>query len=204
MTYSKEWDEIYAAGKQITRWPWSDLVSAVSRHCGVLKGKHVLELGCGPGGNRMFFEAAGADYLGIDGSWFPDQVVMDFTKEIPDGPWDLIFDRAAVTHNDTDSIRRCLGLVFDALKPGGIYIGIDWFSTSHDDAHRGEQVDLFTRTNVASGQFKGVGKVHFSSYAHLMELFCRFEVLSLAHKIVSDKVDQKGPFASWNIVARKL
>lgn len=214
---SREWDEIYAAGKQMTLWPWSDLVSAVKRYCanadGNIDGKHVLELGCGPGANMPFFFQGGADYWGIDASKAALEAIptggirlmhADFTQQIPNNyEWDLICDRAAVTHNDTVSIKRCLDMVFEALKPGGYYIGIDWFSWAHGSAHMGVPVDTFTRTGIPFGQFKDVGTVHFSSMAHMMELFHRFDVLSLSEKILSEKVLERERFASWNIIARK-
>lgn len=208
MTFSPAWNDIYARGEQITRWPWSDLVSAVRRHCGDLEGKAVLELGCGAGGNSRFFDEELASYYGMDAAKIDNTLIerrvleCDFTLAVP-GQWDLIFDRAAVTHNDTESIKRCLDLVFNALKPGGHYIGIDWFSWSHAAAHHGIPVDAFTRRDIPFGQFVNVGLVHFSSMAHLMELFHRFEVLSLSEKIVSEKVLERERFASWNIVARR-
>ena len=60
-----EWDDIYAGGRQMTRWPWSDLVSAVKRYTPNLNGKAVLELGCGPGANIRFFQDEGAAYHGL-------------------------------------------------------------------------------------------------------------------------------------------
>lgn len=208
MNSRSEWDAIYAAGQQMIRWPWTDLVSAVRRHCGDMHGKSVLELGCGHGTNSRFFDDEGAQYYGleqatVDHTWAIDRVMqVDFTESIP-GHWDLLFDRAAVTHNDTESIKRCLDLVFNALKPGSYYIGIDWFSREHEASDKGVPVDAYTRTDIPDGQFQGVGKVHFSTHAHLLELFERFEIMSLAHKVVTDKCSNAGTFASWNIVARK-
>ena len=209
---SREWDEIYSAGKQMTRWPWTDLVSAVKRHVGELDDKHVLELGCGPGANMPFFFQGGADYWGLDASRAaleatpPGGIHLmhgDFTQQIPNNEaWDLVCDRAAVTHNDTTAIKRCLDMVFERIAPGGHYIGIDWFSREHWASEEGDKVDAFTRTNITEGQFSGVGKVHFSTASHLLELFGQFEIVSLAHKIVSSKTGDP-MFASWNIVARK-
>lgn len=212
MTSSTEWDDIYASGRQMTRWPWTDLVSSVSKHVGALDGKHVLELGCGPGANMPFFFQGGADYWGMDASKAALEAIPpggiqlvrgDFTQQIPNNhEWDLVCDRAAVTHNDTASIKRCLDMVFERMAPGGYYIGIDWFSREHSASQEGAEVDKYTRTGILEGQFAGVGKVHFSTAGHLMELFARFEIASLAHKIVSSKTGDP-LFASWNIVARK-
>ena len=213
MTYSEEWGDIYARGEQMVRWPWSDLVSLVKRYCGDIKDWQVLELGCGiAGANSKFFIEEGAYYIGQDAAFGSSEqsavgfpwCAVDFTNHLPgEGEdYDLICDRAAVTHNDTESIKRCLGLVYDALKPGGWYIGVDWFSTEHSDAGRGEQVDELTWRDIPDGQFKGCGVVHFSHFKHLTELFNAFVILRMEHKtIVSTEGDR---FASLNIVARKL
>lgn len=213
MTYSKEWNDIYDRGEQMVCWPWSDLVSLVKRHCGDIEGKPVLELGCGAGGNRQFFVAEGADYTGMDGAQLDPQWMFggDFTKSLPPGPYDLICDRAAVTHNDTESIKRCLGLAYDALKPGGWYIGVDWFSKMHADSLLGDYVDDFTRRDIPEGQFEGCGIVHFADLYHMEDLFKAFTIVAMPHKqvesmpvAVSRSLLMCEIFASFNIVARKV
>lgn len=224
MTYSEEWNDIYARGEQMVRWPWTDLVSLVKRHCGDIKGKRVLELGCGPTAcnSKFFLGEEVAQYIGLDSAFqaaggvcdheheespnmnSPQSLLIecDFTKEIAWGEFDLICDRAAVTHNDTESIRRCLELAYDALKPGGFYIGVDWFSTEHSDAWRGERVDDHTRRDIPDGQFKGCGVVHFSHFSHLTDLFGAFVIVRMEHKLIVPT--EGGQFASLNIVAQKL
>ena len=209
--FSAEWSDVYARGEQIVRWPWSDLISACKRHLPALAGMRVIELGCGTGPNIRFFEAEGADYYGVDGSAEAVKTcaranvcVGDFTRRLPELPaLDMICDRAAVTHNDTGSTRRCLDLCHDALKPGGFYIGIDWFSSAHWAFKHGTSVDEFTRSHIAEGQFKGVGLVHFSDSPHLMDLFRKFEIVDLSHKVITSCNSADRVFASWNIVARK-
>ena len=227
MTYSEEWNDIYARGEQVNQWPWTDLVSAVKRYCGDIEGWRVLELGCGSvtnevSCNSLFFTHEGAEYVGLDASfkvyeWIgnaeygsPTFAKMDFTKELPEGPFDLIVDRAAVTHNDTKSIRRCLDLAYDALKPGGWMIGVDWFSTLHTDRDKGTWHDDYTRRDIPEGQFKGCGIVHFSNFTHLEDLFERFTIIDLCHKQkepsykpIDDTSTPPECLASWDIVARR-
>src|SRR5687768_11597172 len=148
MSFSAEWDGIYQAGQQHTAWPWSDLVSLVRRFvAGDLASARVLELGCGTGANAPFFLASGAAYHAIDGSATAVAVVNerfpmlrgavvagDFTRAFPlPGPFDLIIDRASVTHNSAQAVRQTLDLAFSALRTGGHYIGVDWFSERHSD-----------------------------------------------------------------------
>lgn len=205
---------------QHTAWPWTDLISLVYRYASKnLSGLCVLELGCGTGANASFFLASGVDYHAIEGSAaavsvvhqrFPELrnsvIVGDFTSSFPSSPpFDLVVDRAALTHNSTDAIQHTLTLTWNSLKVGGLYIGIDWFSEGHSDRKYGTPVaDENTFTEFSDGQFKGCGKVHFSDESHLRSLFSRFEILSLAEKTVR-RLEPKDDhlFASYNIVARK-
>tara|TARA_B100000795_G_scaffold270018_1_gene261908 strand:- start:3674 stop:4351 length:678 start_codon:yes stop_codon:yes gene_type:complete len=221
--FSEEWDEIYIKNQQLTSWPWSDLVSLVYRHCAsaVSKNGQVFELGCGAGPNIPFIQSIGMNYYGVEGSYdivkklhkkFPELIerifLGDFTKKdcfkiLP--KIDIIIDRASVTHNDQESISNTLRNSFDLLKPGGHFIGIDWFSTKHSDFILGKMgSDAYTRSEIIGGQFENIGNVHFSDEKHLRYLFSSFDIISLEEKIINIyEPNNNHQFASWNIVARK-
>ncbi|MBL8400119.1 MAG: class I SAM-dependent methyltransferase [Candidatus Accumulibacter phosphatis] len=222
MSFSSEWEQRYAESTHLSVWPWSDVVSLVHRHLKPILmagGGRVLELGSGAGANIPLFISLGMDYYGIEGSptivkklhqRYPDLIQniieADFTTRQPfEGRFDLVLDRASLTHNNTVSIRSALQIVSDALKPDGIFIGSDWFSMNHSDFLSGEAVDDdFTRTAYSKGQFTGVGKVHFSNALHLRDLFSNFEILFIEEKLMRRYEPQDNhQFASWNIVARK-
>jgi SAM-dependent methyltransferase len=222
LAFCYDWEERYAEGTHLSVWPWSDLVSLVHRHGKTIVASgegRVLELGCGAGANIPLFRALGMDYYSIEGSptivrqlhgRYPDLaekiLVGDFTHELPFGnDFDLVIDRASMTHNNESSIRDALALVLNALKVGGMFIGSDWFSNSHSDFSRGEQIDdEYTRTNHTVGQFVGAGKVHFSDEQHLRDLFSRFEIVIMTEKLVRTcEPLNSHQFASWNVVARK-
>jgi SAM-dependent methyltransferase len=222
MSFSTEWEEKYSANTHLSVWPWSDVVSLVHRHCKPViaeGGGRVLELGCGAGANIPLFRVLGMDYYAMEGSStivkqlherYPDRVQKivcgDFTVDQPfAGRFDLVVDRASLTHNNTVSIKNALKIAFDALLPGGTFIGVDWFSTNYSDFAIGEAIDDdFTKTNIKIGSFAGVGKVHFSDEAHLRDLFSEFEITFLEERLTQrhEPKDQH-QFASWNIVARK-
>lgn len=221
MTFSPEWDDAFRADTHISTFPWSDLVSFVHRYAKPADGfRRVLELGCGAGANIPFFLRLGVTYYSVEGSpnavarvlaAYPDlkdRVVNgDFTQVIPfDGSFDLVVDRAALVHNPTDAIRRTLKMVSDRLRPSGKVIGIDWFSSEHQDSAGGDAVDLHTRTNFTAGPFAGIGNVHFCDHEHLADLVTQagLRLEHLEHKqteaIFPAKRDR---FGYWNFVAVK-
>jgi SAM-dependent methyltransferase len=220
MTFSQEWDACYAGNTHLSVWPWSDLVSLVFRHCNrnPPEQRRVLELGCGAGANIPFLSHWSPAYFGIEGSAaivkvlhdrFPalrnNIACADFTSTLVfEGLFDLIVDRASITHNNTASIAKVLEHVWHSLKPGGVFIGVDWFSTRHSDFQEGVREDDYTRNAFDAGQFAGVGRVHFSDEAHLRTLFSRFDMRLLEEKtIIRREPQDEHVFASWNIVARR-
>jgi SAM-dependent methyltransferase len=219
VNFSPEWDQRYLENTHLAVWPWSDVVSLVRRHCGSLADAAILELGCGAGANIPFLNSLGARYFGVDGSAtmvarlrqsFPELApriaLADFTLELPfTERFALVVDRAAVTHNSTAAIEAALDLVWQAMRPGGHFVGVDWFSTTFTEFERGEpREDRYTRGGYRDGPFAGTGRVHFSDFEHLQRLFRRFELLLLEEKRVHAQIPaSSGEFAAWNLVARK-
>lgn len=220
MGFSNEWEQQYASSNHLSRWPWSDLVSYVMRYARPTGSDFkVLEVGCGAGANIPFFLSLDANYTAVDGSAstinnlkqaYPELQdalhVMDFSKELPAGKFDLIIDRGAITHNDTQGITSTISNIYEALTEQGKFIGIDWFSTRYSDFSNPEacieQVDEWTRTfNSKSRSFANLGNVHFSDKAHLETLFSDFTLSHMQHKIIEDGTGWE--LASYNFVADK-
>lgn len=220
MSFSTQWDQIYREGSNISIWPWSDLVSYIHRYAKPFSSStKVLEIGFGSGANIPFFLSLGMDYYGIEGS---DSIAARVREKYPElknrlqtgdfirqnflDKYDLVVDRSSMTHNDNNAIREGLKNLWAAMKPGAKYFGIDWFSAEHSDYGVGDSIDEFTRANAMTGQFAGVGNVHFSSKEHLVELFTEagFDLIRLEHKRHTIEIPNQGyVFASWNLVAIK-
>ena len=187
--FSIEWDQRYKENLQMSIWPWSDLVSAVMR-LRLPASTRVLELGCGAGANIPFFKHLGMDYHAVEGSpvivdqlheRFPEYKDTikcgDFTQEIPfDGAFDLIIDRAAITHNSTKNIESVIRLIHHYLNVQGYFVGIHWFSTQHPQFGQGKKIDIFTE-KYNDGPFKDLGNVHYSDKRHLL-IFLRPLILN--------------------------
>ena len=224
MEYSNEWNEAYKNNSHMSIWPWSDLVSCVYRYANPKDGyQRVLELGCGAGANIPLFLALDCSYYGVDGSQiitaklienYPQLkgkiITSDFSKVHHsefDNYFDLVIDRASITHNNTSAIKRILESVIIYLKPGGKFIGIDWFSTQHSDFEKGRAIDSYTKIDLPhTSQFSGIGQVHFSDKKHIIELFTDtgFIIERLEHKErISIFPENNHHFASWDIIAYK-
>lgn len=212
-----DWERIYAHSRHLSVWPWSDLVSLTMRFVRPQPGSRVLELGCGAGANIPFFLSLGAEYWGIEASAtiltrlrqnYPELegrlIVGDFATELgAPGLFDVVIDRGSITHNPTSSIRRIMELIGGKLAPGGMLVGVDWFSTASADYRSGSKgEDAFTRIGFDKGRLAGTGLAHFCDEAHLRELLSGFRIIHLDHKLVEQREPTDGTsFASWNFVA---
>ena len=163
MNFSVQWEERYLQNTHLSVWPWSDLVSLVRRHCDLGVSSNVLEFGCGAGANIPFFKSLGVEYYALEGSatmvarlrsCFPELaqtiVAGDLTLALPfQERFHLVVDRAALTHNGTRGVEDGLRLAWQALRFGGLFVGVDWFSTRHDEFVRGEpEDDGYTRDEL--------------------------------------------------------
>jgi SAM-dependent methyltransferase len=212
------WEKTYKANRHMVAWPWSDIISDVM-NLKPTKDTKVLEIGCGPGANIPFFIDIEVDYYTIDGSetavkrvnsLFPSLknkvACCDFTKEIPfNTTFDLIIDRVALTHNDTESIKNFLSIIKTKLNKNGKYIGVDWFSKEHSYAKSSDStinIDSHTMDNCI-GFFEDLGPVHFSDQDHILDLFKDFHCLKMEHKINYQKIPSEKKFATWNFIFEK-
>lgn len=211
-----DWDQLYRQGRHLAEWPWSDLVSLCKRFAQVKEGTRVLELGCGAGANIPFFRSTGAEYWSIEASativgqlceQYPDLrerlLVGDFARAIDaPGQFDLIVDRASITHNGTAGIRKILTMIESRLAPGGRFIGVDWFSTEFSEYAGGTATeDRFTKTGF-SGRLADIEVAHFSDENHLKDLLSSFTLLYLEQKSYETCVPASDErYGAWNFVA---
>jgi len=220
MNSSMKWERLYQNKKQLSAWPWSDLVSYVMRYTDPKQlDFSVLELGCGSGANIPFFKKLGVKYYGIEGSptvvkylteTYPELkdnlLVGDFTREIPFAQsFDLVVDRGSLTHNSTKALQNALKILYPKIKCGGKIISIGFFSTESTDFKEGRpSEDAYSREGFTRGHLAGTGLVHFADKAHLQELFSHFEFKVLEHTSVQREIPvDQDILAFWNFVVMK-
>ena len=213
------WNKIYTEKKHLSEWPWSEVISLTNKFCkkSLDKKKHkMLELGFGAGANIPFFLTKNIEYYGIEGSENIFNRVKkkynnieknllrgDFKKNyFPNINFDLIIDRASITHNNKKDIIKILKIVKKKLKKNGYFIGIDWYSKASSDYVQNSFGDyLFFKKGI----FKNIGGVYFSNKGDILKFFKDFKVHYLSEK----KIDiyhnnKKQIISSWSIVAKKI
>jgi SAM-dependent methyltransferase len=201
-TSSIDWErDIYAQGRQLNRWPFSDVVSALIRHTGTRAREEirVLEIGCGAGNNVWFLAEEGFIAHGVDGSASAiaharsrldgrglraDLRVGDMTAlPYPDEFFDYVLDRGAVTQNDYASIRAIFAEVHRVLKPSGVFMLFDLFGMDHPDRPLGKLVSENTYDHFSGGSFSHVGLTSFFTFADLSTLLGAFSHVQIVRNV---------------------
>ena len=132
--------------------------------------------------------------------------VNDFSKDLGiSEPVDVIVDRAAITTNTMHAIEQTLDMVYGALKPGGIFLSVDWYSTDSDDFREGRETeDPYVRAGYTEGPFADLGTIHFADRMRIESLFRRFEIVALYKKMEGTVFPGKmAVLGTWDVVARR-
>jgi len=202
----KIWDQIYKKDSNNSIWPWTDLISEVSRHMPNLKRKlNVLELGFGAGANIPFFLSNKFKYHGIESSLTVTKRVNkkftmgknlkcdDFSKKINfEKKFDIIFDRAAICCNNAKIITTISDNIYEKLEVDGLFIGIDWYSTNCKNLTTGSR-------NI----FNKIGYINFSTKKSIQKQFKKFKFLDIYEKKYFFTHNRKITLSSWNFIVKK-
>jgi len=223
VSFSQNWSKAYSEKKQISSWPWNDLISLyymIRKKINKEKIK-VLELGFGTGANYSFFSSLDdVEYYGIEGSKeavdftlkaHPNLknniMVGDFTKEFCFNEiFDIVFDRAAITHNSTKSIKKCVDFITNNyLGSGSFFLGVHWFSDQNSYFKQGKVLDddFYTRTGYESGPYKDIEPIHFFNEYTINEFFEKLKLFHIEHntkEIIHSNCLERYNLAYWNFV----
>jgi SAM-dependent methyltransferase len=135
-----DWNEHYASGQM----PWDsdepDPALVATVEAGTIPAGRTLEVGCGTGTNALWLAAHGFDVLGVDVSPLAiDRArakmgagasacrfeVLDFLEDLPEGPFNFVFDRGCFHVFDAPEVRaHFAALVAGVLSPGGLWLSL--------------------------------------------------------------------------------
>lgn len=224
--FDNKWEEnVYSKGKQLNRYPFTDLVSYVMRLYGerLRAGEKLraLELGFGGGNNIAFLASEGFETFGIEGSPSAhafasarmkekginaELTVGDFVRLPYDNEFfDLVIDREAVYCNMPSAIEKIIWEVFRVLKKGGRFLTF-MYSFEHGTrlSDGARLIDENTYTDFTQGSFAGTGTTHFFSEEEILNYLKDFEIEFMKHLCVDSLTPYKrNEYAEYHTCARK-
>lgn len=205
---SVDWEkDIYAKGQQVNTWPYTDVVSVVMSEfpsSQIRQTASFLEIGCGTGNNLWFAGKSGFKVAGMDVS--PTAVEFASKRLASEGiahadlrvgslvalPWqdeqfDVIVDRAAITHNTYADIRAGLFEVHRVMKPGAFLHSFTLFGLSNPDRKFGTEVAPNSFDGFSDGFFAKVGLTSFFDFHELDLLFGIFRDVQIVRRVKEDR-----------------
>ena len=219
-SYDPIWDEIYEAGDQLNRYPFSSVVTFLYRHAPRDRARsdiRILEIGCGAGNNLWFAAREGFDVTGLDGS----EAAMEFarkrfaeeglqgefvTGDFTDLPFDadsfdIVLERGAVSMAPTRAAHKAIEEAARVLRPGGLMYAEIYSDRATTLGREGEDGALLD----TEGPFSGVGQIALYGMRGIADLFKpHLEIINLSHQeTIQTEPKPVQIFANWNIICKK-
>lgn len=198
---SRDWEkDIYAEGRQINVWPYTEVVSAFTHYrkeWTAPRQPRVLEVGCGTGNNLRALKDMGFAVAGIEISATGAEIARSFVGEdaeirtgsMADLPWgdasfDFVLDRGGVTHVPADQIPQVASEIERVLVPGGGLHAETLFGVGHPDKGFGSRQPSGSYDFFEEGFFVRVGLTSFFGEAELRKIFSSFHPLDVRRTVV--------------------
>jgi ubiquinone/menaquinone biosynthesis C-methylase UbiE len=202
-----DWEkDIYAKGKQLNNWPYTDVISDIIR---LTKDKDrkklkILEIGCGTCNNLWFAAELGLNIHGLDlsktaidygktrlenlGFKNSDLRVGDITQlDWDDNYFDIVLDRGALTQNNYDRISSCLKEIKRTLKDDGLLLSYTLFGLNSSDIKFGKEVSKNTFDHFSTEtKFSTIGLTSFFNVGDLKNLFSEYQNLEIKRNLKED------------------
>jgi SAM-dependent methyltransferase len=191
---SNMWEsEIYKNNLHDNIWPYPGVISKITRHFKNLNSPNnfrILELGCGVGNNVIALAQIGFDVTGVDFSESAINkaklraqeknvqvdlfiaAIEDFDASVES--FDVVFDRGAFVCLSSTQIVKSLQKVSRYLKPGGLFLGFDWYGKNQPDIEWGTKTSAGTYDDFSMGRFVNQGEINFVEPADVERFFGDF------------------------------
>lgn len=134
----------------------------------------ILDLGCGPGRDLLYFKSKGHNATGLDGA--REFVTMarlisncqvlhqDFlTMKLPQSHFDGVFANASLFHVPSQELPQVLTKIFSTLKPNGIFFCSNPRG-SNEEGYRDERYCCFFEPQTWCDFVKTAGFTHVQQY----------------------------------------
>ena len=210
-----KWEEnVYIKNKQINKYPYTSIISSVIRFTKDRNDKKTLDIGCGCGNNIKFLYECGFDCYGIDISKTAINIANNFLKNdniklsvcdskktlYDNNYFDLIIDRASITHNAL-YFSDCIKEVERIIKKDGIFI-THVFGLNCTDKEYGEKINNNLYINFEDGDFKD-SDTYFISKDDINIFYKNFQILDLNEVNNINYINNKNT-QIFEIVLKKL
>ncbi len=217
------WEDKYSTGQDLNLYPWDAVVSWVYRNSDRKNRDQtrILEVGCGAGNNLWFAAREGFQVFGIDLSesaiefakkrFVHDGLKGDFrTGSIlelpyPDGQFDMVIDRAAITCLGKEEAEKCFAEIKRVLVPGGKFF-FNPYSDMHSSLASGKLGSDSLVEGITQGGVLGAGAIRFYSYREILAAFAdgwQFESMKFINQVEMIKPEHENA-AEWRVCVRKL
>ena len=96
-----------------------------------------------------------------------------------------------LTNTDSQSLQNTVVQIKNILKPGGLFVGTDWFSLDHAIYKKmkflpHDPYTTMSESEAADPRLHHLGKIHFTHKDQLKEIFTGFKFLHLEQKTYED------------------
>lgn len=222
-THAQFWEQTYADGLQLNRYPYDFVVSFVFRNYPKEKKKdevNILELGCGAGNNLWFAAKEGFNVTGIDFSKsaisyaekrFADEglkgefITGDFScvKNLKK-KYDLVIDRAALCSTTLENVKIIIADVKNIMSLNG-----KMFFNPYSDRHSSSVSGVYAENGMViniTNNISDITELFFYGKRDIVDLFKNgFIIESLQHlDMMEISTPEYFNHAEWRVIAKKI
>lgn len=197
-----DWEiDNYAKGKQLNKWPFSEVVSDANRFLSKWtkpRPPKVLEIGCGAGNNLWLLSDLGYEVTGVDISataisvarekleklnFNANFICQDISQNLNvDERFDLIIDRGTLCQIKYSKLMTLIPRLYDILDSPGYLLSYTLYGNNHPEKAFGKEIEKNTFDFFTAGYFQNVGQTTFVDASLIKNIYSKFESLEIIRK----------------------